>query len=484
MADLSPEIQKIENKLISDPASWPKLIEQLQIDGIHGFNSQIIKFIFPISVVVGENGTGKSTILKIAACVYKSNYFPSDVFPKTLWDNPHNIEIKYQVKQGTAIKNRSIKKTLERWSDLTGRPENNVIYFDINRIKAIESVIGYSKLTRKYVSEVSSQDISEDSRNDISEIMNRDYERIRNAKTNADTNKSIFVAKLSFGEVSQFHLGSGESITTEMMTTLASLPKYSLIIIDEIESSLHPRAQRRLIRKLIELTRIKEFQIILSTHSPYILEELPAKSRILLLQSSTGTRIMYGTSTEFCMSQIDEKLHYEALLAVEDRRAKVATIEIIRSVNPDMLQRMGIVAVGTATNVSALAKLSKDGEFPTKVVGILDADQDLQTLINCTKIIGTSAPEKDIFASIKEIQLSNLAERLGVNTELLGRELDTVMTIQDHHVWCSSLATRLSLSEDKLWSDMVFVWITKIIPQKTKQDFVNSIEQILASMTA
>jgi len=480
MVNLSPEVQKIEDKLISDPSSWPKLIEQLQINGIHGFNSQLIKFSFPISVVVGENGTGKSTILKIAACIYKSGYFPSKFFPKTLWDNPHDIEIKYWVKQGTTpAKLGIIRKNKERWSDLTGRPENKVVYFDINRIKAIESVIGYSKLTQKYVSEVSSQDISENSRKDISEIMNREYQRIRNAKTNADAKKSIFVARLDWGEVSQFHQGSGESVTTEMIATLASLPQYSLIIIDEIESSLHPRAQRRLIRKLIELTRTKEFQIIISTHSPYILEELPAKSRILLLQSSSGPKIMYGASTEFCMSQIDEELHYEAILAVEDSKAKVATSELIRSVNSDMLQEVTIVAVGTASNVSTLARLSKNGEFPIKVVGILDADQNIQNLVNCIKLIGNSAPERDIFTTIKEKQLNSLAERLGVNPELLSRELDTVMTTQDHHSWCRELSNRLSLSEEKLWSDMVFLWVTKTIPQETKQGFVESIRQIL-----
>ncbi|WP_369121122.1 AAA family ATPase, partial [Sphingobium baderi] len=40
-----------------------------------------------------------------------------------------------------------------------------------------------------------------------------------------------------------------------------------MVLIDEIESSLHPRAQRRLMRDLAEAARLQECQIIISTHS-------------------------------------------------------------------------------------------------------------------------------------------------------------------------------------------------------------------------
>ena len=68
---------------------------------------------------------------------------------------------------------------------------------------------------------------------------------------------------------SGFHQGAGETTITELLQ--ADLPKYGLILIDEIESSLHPRSQRRLVRDLAEMCRERELQIIFTTHYPVIL---------------------------------------------------------------------------------------------------------------------------------------------------------------------------------------------------------------------
>jgi len=83
---------------------------------------------------------------------------------------------------------------------------------------------------------------------------------------------------------SGFHQGAGETTVAELLE--ADLPQYSLVLIDEIESSLHPRAQRRLLRDLAERCRERQLQIILTTHSPYILEELPAEARLGLASCS------------------------------------------------------------------------------------------------------------------------------------------------------------------------------------------------------
>ncbi|MEX3962619.1 AAA family ATPase [Paraburkholderia sp. EG286B] len=50
------------------------------------------------------------------------------------------------------------------------------------------------------------------------------------------------------GEVSQFHKGAGEDATLDLFRVLQGIPQYSLLLIDEVEASLHPQAQRRLIR--------------------------------------------------------------------------------------------------------------------------------------------------------------------------------------------------------------------------------------------
>ena len=87
----------------------------------------------------------------------------------------------------------------------------------------------------------------------------------------------------NYGEISQFHQGAGEDTMIDLFKLLQEIPTQSLLVIDEVENSLHPQAQRRLVRYLLKLARTKKLQIILSTHSPFVLEELPLQARIMLV---------------------------------------------------------------------------------------------------------------------------------------------------------------------------------------------------------
>jgi predicted ATP-dependent endonuclease of OLD family len=87
-----------------------------------------------------------------------------------------------------------------------------------------------------------------------------------------------------WGELSQSPQGAGEDATLDFSRIIQGVPQSSLLIIDEVEASLHPRAQRRLTRFLLWLSRHRRVQVILSTHSPYVLEELPPEARIVMVQ--------------------------------------------------------------------------------------------------------------------------------------------------------------------------------------------------------
>ena len=102
MGNISLEVQKIRNKWISQ--GWPRFVSNIHINGIHAFKDQQIEFKFPVCAIVGENGTGKSTKLKILACAYRDpagqkTLYPSDFFPDTAWDKLKDVKVTYQLKQ-------------------------------------------------------------------------------------------------------------------------------------------------------------------------------------------------------------------------------------------------------------------------------------------------------------------------------------------------------------------------------------------------
>jgi predicted ATP-dependent endonuclease of OLD family len=90
--------------------------------------------------------------------------------------------------------------------------------------------------------------------------------------------------KTSGIENSGFHHGAGELTMEDFLQV--ELQSTSLVLIDEIETSLHPHVQRRLMRWLAERARQLDLQIIMTTHSPYILSELPPEARVYIMSTT------------------------------------------------------------------------------------------------------------------------------------------------------------------------------------------------------
>lgn len=87
---------------------------------------------------------------------------------------------------------------------------------------------------------------------------------------------------------SEAFAGSGEMAVVRLVLEVLSAKDYSLVLLDEPEVSLHPGAQKRLKQFLLEQTRRKRLQVVISTHSPSIIEELPPTAIKVFSQLPSG----------------------------------------------------------------------------------------------------------------------------------------------------------------------------------------------------
>jgi len=228
---------------------------------------------------VGENGSGKSSILQAAACTYQDSskggvsWFPTEFFPETAWDSLQDVRLGFGYKQGAEHSVSSVRKPTTRWLGQPDRPERKVSYIDLSRLQPVGTRVGYARIAKNRHLEASAISFTQDQVARLSQIMGREYDNARMAYADIDENREIPVLSKLGHIYSGFHQGSGECTIAELLR--AQLPQYGLVIIDEVESSLHPRAQRRLMRDLAVAARDRECQIIVSTHSPYIWKNCP-----------------------------------------------------------------------------------------------------------------------------------------------------------------------------------------------------------------
>jgi len=87
-------------------------------------------------------------------------------------------------------------------------------------------------------------------------------------------------------------LSEGTVLTLGLLTVLQNPKKPSLLLLDDVEQGLHPKAQRDLMTVFKEIINDNpELQIIFSTHSPYIVDELePSQVHVLSNNHSGFTR--------------------------------------------------------------------------------------------------------------------------------------------------------------------------------------------------
>lgn len=474
---LSNEMRQLQEKWITG-TSWPKRLEWLELTNIRGWKGQRVDFSFPIVALVGENGSGKSTALQAAAAVYKSDGKPelyaSDFFPDTPFESVTASTLRFSYRQGPNSQSKTIRKPTDRWRGNPERPERPVRYVDLSRIQPVGARVGFSKLLKSGVTEDQHTAFDAGKLLRLSQIIGKAYTSAGISDTNVDNKRLVPVLKHGADRYSGFHQGAGEIAAAELLAV--DFPKYGLILIDEVETSLHPRAQRRLIRDLARLARTLELQIILTTHSPYVLAELPPQGRIYLMDGAAGKTVVTGVSPEFAMTKMDEEQHPECDVYVEDLRGATLVREAVAKVDGDLYQRIQTIPFGGAGVGISLGMMKHQKKFPRPSVVFLDGDQD--THEGCVLLPGGDDPEHVVFNLLKEHQWAGVNSRIGRGVPETIDALDAALLTPDHHHWLTNAANRLRIGTDNLWQAMCGQWV-EVATQESLDTIVEPIREAL-----
>ena len=85
----------------------------------------------------------------------------------------------------------------------------------------------------------------------------------------------------------------GTLITLALLTALCGPTHPNLLLLDDIDQALHPQAQVELVRQLKRLLEeFKDVQIVATTHSPYVLDEMdPADVQVFALRDDGSVAV-------------------------------------------------------------------------------------------------------------------------------------------------------------------------------------------------
>ena len=175
---------------------------------------------------------------------------------------------------------------------------------------------------------------------------------------------------------SEAFAGSGEVAVVSSVVKLLAANPGSLVLLDEPETSLHPGAQRRFLQFLLDCIVRRKMQIVISTHSPEFVDELPDHAIKVLEVTPTGrVTVANGSSSLVAFNRLGAKAPGRLRVIVEDELAR-KVVEVARRGLPAGERELidAVVVPGGASMILAhyipSAIAGKDATF-----ALLDGDQ-------------------------------------------------------------------------------------------------------------
>lgn len=443
---LERRLEELWDSLQGKKPHLPHFLSEIYLDGLRGLDNLRVLFDYPVSVIAGGNATGKSTVLFAAACAYKvpgagpKDFVPSTLFPyysPKLGDRQDilqriTLEFNYQTPEGM----RSMRwRRAKGWSrSFLGRqnasqPERPVYLRTLSNLSNPSEVRGVLSMSR-LKSEPEETPLTPSQVEFAHQMLPFRYSEVVNLSSG---NKNLlFAAQEGGAAYSELHMAAGERAILQLSKEIAQL-EGALVLIDEVEAGLHPWVQQLLMLHLQQLALRNDLQIIVTSHSPVVLDSVPTRGRIFLDRDEESGKIivrppyrdiiqnaLYGRSSEvlklLCEDEIAEGILKGVFdLLLSNQRIKWESIHIGRD-------------TGASEFPMHARALDKFGQLQNTLF-ILDGDQqggDIERKIRQATISdvpvlflpGKEGPENWIWEKLQQISDPDTAQ-LGTNPGVL-----------------------------------------------------------------
>ena len=446
---LERRLEELWRDLQGKKPHLPNFLSEIRLDGIRGFKNLRVVFDYPVSVIAGGNTTGKSTVLFAAACAYKvpgagvKTFVPSTLFPdyrpklgeRQDMREEVTIEFNYLTLEGP----RSMRwRRAKGWNrSFFGRknasqPERQVYLrtlSNLNNPAEVRSVLNMSRLKSK----PEEMPLTAAQIEFAHQMLPFRYSEVIDIISG---NKNLlFAAQEGGAAYSELHMAAGERAILRLSQEITQL-KGALVLIDEVEAGLHPWVQQLLMLHLQQLALRNDLQIIVTSHSPVVLDSVPLNGRIFLDRDElSGEVVVRPAYRDLIQNALYGRSNDMLKLLCEDEIAEGIMEGVFDFLLPQERIKWESVHIGRDTGATEFPMharaLAKFGQIQDTVF-ILDGDQRGGEVegrireaagrgvnISILFLPGRGSPESWMWDRIKDIRSDIVIEQLGIERSVL-----------------------------------------------------------------
>jgi AAA15 family ATPase/GTPase len=332
----------------------------------------------PVTAILGPNGNGKSTVLHVLASAYKpvnigeNHKFSNFFLPNTdaLWNESY-IEITHSYRDGQVVHDnvKTIYEKTTRWMPVYARqPKRELFYIGIDKcVPMIETEKKQTKIN--YSTNEVAEDVFVIILQKASQILNRRYLKYNVHTTPGKDFMGVEIDGLRYSALS---MSAGEQKVFLILKTLYNAPKYSLILIDELDLLLHDKAMMSLIKVIHARSIEKSLQVVFTTHRESVITQSNIVN-IRHLLSTPNKTLCFNETTPDAINRLTGEQPKPIELFVEDDLSAAIVTKVASQLRGKRF--VSIQRFGAATNsFTAVSGLLFSNQVILNTLFVLDGD--------------------------------------------------------------------------------------------------------------
>ncbi len=385
--------QGIWDRLQGKKSHMRHFLSEIRLHGLRGINDLKIPLEYPVSVIAGGNASGKSTVLFAAACAYKvpgagpRDYVPSTLFPSyhpkqgTRHDDRPEITIEYEYE--TEAGHLSMRwRRAKGWSrSFFGRksarqPERIIYLRTLSNLSNPSEVRGVLRMS--HLKTLPREESLTAAQIDFAQrLLPFQYSEIVKLSGGGGGQTLLFAANKNGASYSELHMAAGERAILRLAREIAQLEN-ALVLIDEVEAGLHPQVQELLMVHLQQLALRNDLQIIVTSHSPVVLDSVPRRARIFLERDEWGNVAVCPQYRDLIQNALYGRSGEALNILCEDEAAEAILNGIVDMLSYEQKIQRDAVCIGRDTGAQEFpvhAAAFKKFGLIENFVFVLDGDQ-------------------------------------------------------------------------------------------------------------
>lgn len=487
----------------------PHFLDEVRIQGIRGINDLRVVFDYPVTVIAGGNASGKTTVLFAAACAYKvpgagvKDYVPSTLFPDyrpkigERSDERPRVTIEFYYSSPSGRQSMQWKR-VKGWNrSFMGRkgasqPERQLYLRTLSNLSNPSEVRGVLSMSR-LKSPPQENRLTASQIQFAQRILPFTYSEV--VDLTSGSKNLLFAAQDGGAEYSELHMASGERAILRLSQEIAQL-NGAIVLIDEVEAGLHPWVQQLLMLHLQELALRNDLQIIVTSHSPVVLESVPSRGRIFLNRDSDGKVSTRPPYRDIVQDALYGRSSDALNVLCEDDAAEGIVRGIFDFLAPKREVRHESIRIGRDTGASEFPMhaeaFRKFGQIQNFVF-VLDGDMrdgDMSSKIRKTAgsddfpvlfMPGKEAPEAWVWRRLRE-NSDTCAGALGTDPDMLRGRIERINSTFDFASDSLSRIAKTKLADLGEWLNRDTPEICRIVARLESEEGSNDIQPLIEDL--